>query len=118
MAERKLNHIKSLFWLLGIAVIISACGNGAINIPYTFVNQSDYTVYITLSKEYFTRDSEGTLVASGSNTLTVSGNSEIKIDIYSKAVDFSWTTYYENDNSSVYCEVSQNKATFKNRFKQ
>jgi len=118
MRKMKLPIMKSfagVLCLLGIAVIFSACGDGSVNIPYIFENQSNYTVYITLSKEYSTKDSDGKLTASGSNTITVNGNSNKEVEITSKSVDFSWTTSNESNNSSVFCVVSGNKATFKNK---
>jgi len=117
MRKMKLSIIKrfaGVLCLLSIAVIFSACGEGSINIPYVFDNQSNYTVYITLSKEYLNKGSDGKFTSSGSKTFSVSGNSKREVDVYSSSVDFSWTTYNESDNGSVYCVVRQNKATFRN----
>jgi len=114
----KCRHIKSfagVLCLLGIAVIFSACSEDSIYIAYTFNNQSNYTIYVTLSKEYSTKDSEGKHTSSGSKSISVSSNSKTEVDINAQSVDFSWTTYYESDNASVYCVVSNSKATFKNR---
>jgi len=117
MRKMKLPIVKKfagLLFLLSITVIFSTCGDGSINVPYVFDNQSDYTIYVTLDKEYSTKGSDGKFTSSGSNAFSVGGNSKTEVDVYSSSVDFSWTTYYESDNGYVYCVVSKNKATFRN----
>jgi len=107
--------VAGILYLLVVAAIFSACGPGSINVPYVFDNQSNYTIYITLSKEYYIRGSDDKLVPSGSKTFSVSGNTKSERQVYSNAIEFSWTTYNESDNGFVYCIVDGNKATFKNR---
>jgi len=116
--KMKLSIVKRFAWVLclsSIAVIFSACGEGSVNVHYVFDNQSNYTISITLDKEYLIKDNEGKFVSSGSKTFSVRDNEKREVDVKSSSVSFSWSAHSENDNSNIYCVVGQNKATFRNR---
>jgi hypothetical protein len=103
---------------VGIALTFSACeAFFPSNKKYTFDNQSNYTIYVTLNtvKNYQTKSGEE-YYDSNTNEITLySGYSEPKeIYIESDPVDFSWTAYNETDNQYIKCEVDQGKATFTN----
>ena len=124
MRKMQFTHIKrfiGIVCLLSIAVIFSACG-GTYSIEYTFDNQSSKTIYVTLDRLYETKIKVSTengekteYVKSESKTLSVFSGAESEVYVQSESVNFSWTCQYESDNINIYCVVSQNKATFKNR---
>ena len=123
MRKTKFAHVKrfaGVLCLLGIAVIFSACDIPPTNIEYTFNNESSYEISVTLNEIYKTKNYNATedrneYVSSESKTLSVSSGSESTVYIDSESVNFSWTSLSEDYNKNIYCVVSQNKATFKNR---
>jgi len=112
----KIKHVKKLaavLYLLCATVLFSTC-EGVIftrYLVYTFDNQSDKTIYVTLYRDYLYSGTQ----LDRDNVLTVNNNVPVEIRVDSSSVNFSWTASNETDNSSIYCAIDQNKAVFRNR---
>jgi len=112
--------IFPLFMLL--TVLFSACSEDSYLFPYKFNNETQYTIYVTLDRNYKinTGDKENNETISNNVRIMLSGkdspenDSAVSITVLGVSVlDFKWTAEHELDNVKIYSAVSGNSATFR-----
>ena len=105
-----------------VLVLVSSCINDAdIWFHYEFVNETRYTINITLDKKYAV--DIGSLVSSSGSSnpptydspFSVYANNSKTVHVQNSSANFSWTASSQDDNRYIIVSSNENKATFRER---
>ena len=115
--QRRINmrckKLVLVFCMLYAAVILASCDSQP-ELTYTFENNSDYNVTVTLNFAYHSETyTENENRIESTDSFSVYSNSSAIVYIASKSVDFQWRA--DGYTQNVYCEASGTKAVFNNR---
>jgi hypothetical protein len=120
MKRESKRNLFQLLLVFAIAMLFSACNgyeshyhDGGYWLKYQFVNESSYSIAITLNKEYqYTPDSDSMLYSSA---ISLYSGSSITVWVKDDSVDFTWAASSAGDNRYIYAATDGSKVTFKAR---
>jgi hypothetical protein len=116
MKQESKRNLSPLFLFFSISILFSACkgefyySDGGYWLKYQFVNESSYSIVITLDQEYKYTSGEDSMPYSSAISL----NSGLSITVLVKddSVDFMWTASNKSDNRYIYTVIDGSKVTF------
>lgn len=100
--------------VLVFAFLLNACDTPLTGWEYTFINQTQYTIRISISEKYRLSKDSNAVEESGDFYL-YSRSSKTLYGVDSGSVDFQWTASSESDNRYIYSVISGSEVTFKER---
>jgi hypothetical protein len=115
MKRESKRNLSLLFLFFSIPILFNTCDTTGLNgyWKYEFVNESSYTVYITLNQKYrLDYDDKSTPYTS---EISLYSYSSYTVYIKDDSVDFAWTTSSESNNRYIYTVADGSKVTFRKR---